>query len=115
MNDIKRVRLFVCWSLIFSFLLGACRNGNQDQPLGIYLDMKGDKAKKAVVRRSLLRDTPEDSIQSRLHFHLSRPDAPRILGVYTVTGDSVTFEPLIDFTPGLKYEVRFRNEKIGEF
>lgn len=65
-----------------------------------------------LIPRGHVKQSPVDSIEKHLTIHLAKPGAPAILGEYTVNDEWVVFKPLIPFSGGLKYEVRYLNRTL---
>jgi hypothetical protein len=108
----RKIRLHILWSLVFSFLLAGCSDNNK-QDLSIIIQWEGNRAGSIIIPQELLAGIKNDSIKQLLHVQLSNTNAP-ILGEYVIADDAVTFQPLIAFTRGLKYEVRLAGKLLAE-
>jgi hypothetical protein len=107
----KKIRFPILWSLVFSFLLFSCSQKKKENN-AVTIEWEGNKAKRIIVPLELLSGTPQDSIEKLLHIQLANTNAP-MLGDYIITNDAVTFQPLIAFTRGLKYEIHFAGKLLA--
>ena len=108
----KKIRFHILWSLVFSFLLVSC-SGKKKENNSVTIEWDGNKAKSIIIPLELLPGTPPDSIKQLLQIQLSNTNAP-MLGEYIITNDAVTFQPLIAFTRGLKYQIRLADKLLSE-
>ena len=97
--------------MVFSFLLVSCSE-NKKENKTVTIEWKENKAKSIIIPLELLSGTPPDSIKQLLQIQLANTNAP-MLGEYIVTNDAVTFQPLIAFTRGLKYEIHFADKMLA--
>lgn len=99
----KKIRSYLRISLVFSFLLAACKeNKKEDQQVSI--QWEGNKATAIIIPRSLLDGTPIDSALQLVYVQLENSGAD-MLGDNSSTTDAILFQPIIPFTPGLRYKV----------
>jgi hypothetical protein len=106
MERFCRIRhVFNC--LILFFVLACCHRHHKNE--GIQIVWKDDHASGLSIPASFYQKlSKRDSLPSLLTVHLSgAPDHPAIFGQYIVGTNDVVFEPLISFTPGLTYVVRW--------
>lgn len=108
----KKIRFHLLWSLVFSFLLVSCSERKKENS-SVTIEWEGNKAKSVIIPLALLPGTPRDSIEHLLHIQLNNTNGP-MLGEYTVTNEAVFFQPLIAFTPGLKYQIRLADKLLSE-
>lgn len=112
MKNISKTGLCVMCSLAFCFMAG-CLGG--DKPVKeVYLGYEGKQVKRIFIKRELLKDIDADSVKNFLYIRLAKEEAPPILGEITITSEQVIFEPLIAFTPGLRYELYLGNKKHSD-
>ncbi|MEX2235860.1 MAG: hypothetical protein WD824_27130 [Cyclobacteriaceae bacterium] len=99
--------------LILSFCLAACLQ-KRDIPSAIAIKWDDSVATGFVVPRQLVSTVSDDSVRDGLRIHLVRDTPqPPVLGEYRILNDEVIFQPLIPFTRGLTYEVRFKNQSLA--
>jgi hypothetical protein len=108
----KKIRFHILWSLVFSFLLVSCTEKKKENN-AVTIEWEGNRAKSIIIPLTLLLGTPPDSIEQLLHIQLSNTNAP-MLGEFIVTNDAVSFQPLIAFTRGLKYQIRLADKLLSE-
>jgi hypothetical protein len=96
--------------------LAGCGQQDKKEEPAVHLQFSNHRATVIQVPREMLDDVPDDSIEQWLKVHLVTVGAggPAILGNYVITKDSVGFQPLIPFTPGLEYEVRLKGELLTQ-
>lgn len=114
MNNIIKVRLLLCCSLIFSFGVISCRN-NENAPGEMVLSWQDKQVRKILIPRKWLTDIDVRTLQRDLQITLPETGSPSIIGNYTAMEEFVEFEPTLPFTRGIKYEIFYRNRKIKEF
>ena len=108
----RKIRFPILWSLVFSFLLPGCSDSKKQDP-SIIIQWECNRAASIIIPKELLAGIPNDSIKQLLYVQLLNTNAP-ILGEYVIADDAVTFQPLIAFTRGLKYEVRLAGKLLVE-
>ena len=108
----KKIRFHILWSLVISFLLISCSEKKKENN-AVTIEWEGNKAKRIIIPLELLPGTTQDSIKQLLHIQLSNTNAP-MLGEFIVTNDAVSFQPLIAFTRGLKYQIRWTDKLLSE-
>lgn len=108
----KKTRFHILWGLVFCFLLVNCSEKKKENE-AVTIEWEGNKAKSIRIPLELLPGTPQDSIKQLLQIQLSNANAP-MLGEYTITKEAITFQPLIAFTRGSKYQIRFANKLLSE-
>ena len=118
MNDsilhIKRTRFRFIWNLVLFLLFFACTETKKEKRL-IAVQWNGEKAEAVSIPMSLLAGIAPDSIAGQLQVRLHNNPVAIIHERISLNNGSVTFEPLIAFTPGMKYDVLFSNKLIGQF
>jgi hypothetical protein len=97
------------------FFVTSCSDSRQAKE-SIAMIWKDSVATGISVSRELLGQVQADSLKAKLTFHLltSSHAGPPVLGSYTIHEGEVVFEPLIPFTRGLQYEIRFGGKRLGE-
>jgi hypothetical protein len=111
-NNSKRIRHYLIWSLIFSFLLTYC---SDDSSRAISIEWKDGHAAGIMIPLHFVANIASNSIDKTLHIHLKKDSAHTdILGEYSIIEDDVIFHPLIPLTRGLKYEVQLNDKLLGE-
>lgn len=100
----KKIRFCIIWGLVFSFIFPGCSE-TQKEDQRVNIQWNGSRAESISIPRELLTGIPKDSIGQLLHIQLENINTP-MLGEYILADDSVIFRPLINFTRGLKYEIR---------
>lgn len=108
----KEIRLPVIGFLIFSLLLTACTGNKKENP-SIRIEWNDGKAQSIRVPIEFLHGMAKDSVEKWLHVELVTAHSP-ILGEYSISDSGVVFSPLIAFTRGLKYEIRWKGKLVGE-
>jgi len=109
----KWIRLCVTFNLIFFALLSLlnCEKKKSDE---IRLLWKNEQVTGISISKSLLKGN-DDSPEKRITVCLAKDGSPTaMLGNYKLEGNEVIFEPLIPFTPGLRYEVLVDNKVVEE-
>lgn len=100
--------------LIPAFILTACnRSAQHASPIAVqWVD---SVASGLIIPGQWLSSHPGDSLSDLPQVHLlgDTYQLP-VLGEYTVSKEQIVFRPLIPFTRGLSYEVRFRGRSLGE-
>ena len=107
----KKVRFFHRWNLIFSFILASCTNTGKEESLAII--WSNGKAKGIFVPQKLLSAGSLDSAVQLLRIQLAK-NKTAILGEHKGVENGIEFHPVIPLTPGLKYEVYWSGNLIGE-
>lgn len=106
------IRLGKLLSLIFfAFLLSSCKPNKQE---GLTVVWKNNQAIGVSIPASLLQDASPHSIDKDLQVRLENTSAGAILGGYTTGENNFIFTPLVPFTRGLTYEIKFKNKHIGK-
>ncbi len=108
----KKIRFHFIWCLVFFFLFQACKETKNGDP-PVIVHWKARQAESLIISRELLPEISGDSIEQFLQIQLANIYEP-ILGDYTITDDAIRFQPLIPFTRGLKYEVRWAGKLLAE-
>ncbi len=108
----KKIRFPILWSLVFSFLLISCSEKKKESNI-VTIEWEGNKARRMLIPMALVSGTPQDSIEQLLQIQLKNTNAS-MLGEFTLTKDTIIFQPLIAFTPGLKYEIRLGEKLLRE-
>jgi hypothetical protein len=107
------IRLCIAQNLILSFCLTGCFKNTDSRP-GIAIQWNDSVATGLIIPLPLVSSVPNDSIKDFLQVHLIRDSfQPSVFGEYSISPDAVIFQPLIPFTRGLGYEVRFKNRSLG--
>ena len=103
------IRLGSLLSLIFfGLLLTACQQNKKEE---IEINWNDKKATGIIIPKSLLTET--DSLSSVVKIRLeNEPGA--MLGEYSETNDKVLFKPLVPLSPGLNYEIFFKESLLGK-
>lgn len=91
------------------FFLVACRHSDNNNAIAI--EWEHNKATGLIVPKNLLKGLAEDSVSAWLRIQLTNTP---MLGEYNINDNNVVFKPLIPFTRGFKYEVRWRNKLLAE-
>ena len=112
MNNNRKTRFRMLWSLVFYFFVAGCTQKKDSNSVSI--QWEGDRAVAIIVPQKFLSTVSKDSVNELLHIHLAKSDLP-IIGDYFFKDEKVIFKPMIAFTRGLKYKVYVRNELIDEF
>ncbi|MFN8345010.1 MAG: Ig-like domain-containing protein [Spirosomataceae bacterium] len=106
-QQVRIRRHYLCHLILFCFLLliGCTKKQDTSKTEPILL-WKNGQATGLSIPLSLLNDVAKDKISEALQVQLvtSGPKTA-ILGEFQLVKDAVTFEPLIPFTGGLRYEV----------
>ena len=108
----KKIRFPILWSLIFSFLQISCSEKKKESNI-VTIEWEGNNARRIHIPLELLSGTPRDSMEQLLQIQLKNTNTS-MLGEYELTNDAVFFQPLIAFTPGLKYQIRLANKLLSE-
>ena len=108
----KRIRFPILWSLIFSFFLINCSVKKKESNI-VTIEWEGNKARRMLIPLALLSGTPRDLMEQLLQIQLKNTNAS-MLGEFTLTKDTIIFQPLIAFTPGLKYQIRLADKLLSE-
>jgi hypothetical protein len=113
LHILKMIRLGKLLSLIFfaSFVLPSCRESKHE---AITIIWKEKNAVAISIPKSILDDFSRDSVNELLQIHLENKDAVPILGDYSTRNDEVIFQPIVPFSRGLNYELRYRRRQIGQ-
>lgn len=110
----QRIMFHFRWSLILSFSLIACVDPAHTTDT-ISIEWRERRATGLIIPTTLMGKMATDSIRTLLHVHLaSGANEPPVFGEYLIASDSVVFRPLIPFTPGLEYDVRFDAGSLGK-
>lgn len=96
--------------LIFLFLIVACNS--KKEPAQISLVWKNEKA--VAVRIQHASELVNNDHTDAMQIFLSGKNTA-VLGAVTKTGDELLFTPLVPFTRGLKYDIKLKNNSIGNF
>lgn len=99
---------------LIPFFITACIS-QRDTATPIAVIWTDSAATGISVSKELAGNVLPDSLQQDLTVHVMTPEAgPPMLGEYSIINGEVVFKPLIPFTRGLSYEVRLKNERLGE-
>ncbi len=109
---LKVIRLSQSLSLIFFVLIFASRCKQQSKE-EITLLWNDKQATGILIPKSSLKDQHLDSGLKYLQVRLENNPAV-MLGEYNKSEDYILFKPLIPLSPGLSYEVFFRNSLISK-
>jgi len=111
----KRVR--ISWPsqlILFSlFLLVSCAESQETLQKSIVIRWKNNQAVGLSMALSQFKAHSKETLPELLKVQLTNSKTA-ILGDYSIQSDSVIFEPLIPFTPSLRYEVLLENRLVGE-
>ncbi|MCP1385481.1 hypothetical protein [Runella salmonicolor] len=111
----KRVR--ISWPsqlILFSlFLLVRCAGSQDTLQKNIVIRWKNNQAMGLSMALGQFEAHSKETLPELLKVQLANSKTA-ILGDYSILRDSVIFEPLIPFTPGLQYEVLLENRLVGE-
>lgn len=100
----------ISFILILSFLCIHCRPA--EEKISVDLVSKNDKAVGMIIRGAEVED---HELSSRLKIQLIHPgERVPVLGEFEIDDDQITFEPLVPFTRGLKYEILLDDELLSE-
>lgn len=111
----KKIRSYLLISLVFSFLLLACKENGREQvkpEARIVWGLDPIAPVGLLIPRELLNDWPEEYIRKNLEVRLHDNTVP-VIGDIDINADEVVFEPLIAFTWGLQYEVYLADKLIA--
>lgn len=98
---------------LIPFFMTACNP--RDTETSIVVIWTDSVATGISISKALAGNVQPDSLQKDLTVHVMVPKAgPPMLGHYTIRNGDVVFEPLIPFTRGLQYEVRWKNKRLDE-
>ena len=105
-RSLKLIRLFTMYSLIFfaCMLPSSCK---QDSNNKITINWLNGKAATMDIPRGLLNNQPVNCLRVRVEICNLY-----MLGDYQVTGNKITFKPLVSFTRGLNYHVFIGKREI---
>lgn len=106
---------FPIWSLVFSFLLVACKEQSNKENSEITILWKNEKAEAINISLNLFPSKNTDTIAEKLQVRLMSNTVPVIHDEIKENDGYIVFKPLIAFTHGLKYEIFFSSKRIGEF
>jgi hypothetical protein len=109
MNIFQKTSHAIVW-LVFLFLLTACKENKKEQGRAEILYQDGN-AHAMVIPRDMLKGSSEDSIRGSLRIYLRGQTVP-ILGEIKMNEEDIVFEPIVFFTPGLTYEIKFNSELL---
>ena len=105
------IRFCYTWSLILSFCITGCFNKESNRD--IVIQWNENRATGLVIPRNLIPQTPDDSIRFLLQVHLDKEVMqPAILGEYGIAEEAITFKPILPFTRGLVYDIRFGGQSL---
>src|SRR5688572_27450940 len=111
---IRRIRLRTLQSLVPFFILIACKPSEDKHTIALVWE--NDRATGIFIPNKYPDRVAEDSVSEIFSIHLLKPGTqPAILGEYKTENEGVTFQPLVPFTPGLKYAVKKRGVTLREF
>lgn len=114
MNKHKKARLVLITVLVFSFIVTGCKQSSEKDTAPT-IEWDGSKAVALFIPRTLIGDLESVPIAEQLHVYLAKDSGQQaILGNYKINSGFIVFRPLIPFTKGLKYEVRWKNKWIAE-
>ncbi|RDB07015.1 hypothetical protein DVG78_05780 [Runella aurantiaca] len=100
--------------ILFSlFLLVSCAGSQEESQKNIVIRWRNNQAKGLSMALDQFEAHSKEMLPELLKVQLSNSKTA-ILGDYSIQSDSLIFEPLIPFTPGLRYEVLLENRLMGE-
>jgi hypothetical protein len=107
------------WSklIVFSFCLvfNGCRQPHKDSSHAISIIWNGSRAVAISIPLDLINDVPRDSIREKIIVQRSPGEKNEgIPGEYEIKDDHLLFAPLLPFTRGLRYRIKFNNKSISE-
>jgi hypothetical protein len=112
--NFPKIRLLALSNLIFFALLlfSNCKTKPSKQTHIIWVN---DRAISIAISNDFLKSLPNDSIKSFLIVRLKEePNSIPVLGDI-VNSYPITFQPLIPFSQGNKYQIYYKNRLIDEF
>lgn len=95
------------------FLLVRCAGSQDTSQKNIIIRWKNNQAVGLSMALSQFKAHSKETLPELLKVQLTNSKTA-ILGDYSIQSDSVIFEPLIPFTPSLRYEVLLENRLVGE-
>lgn len=106
------IRLSSSLSLIF-FVITTLAGCKGEKKKDISINWNNNQAVGVTVSLSLLDDVPEDSVVNLFTLQRINSGGVSILGDKKIVGDKLVFTPLIPLSPGMSYEIRLREKKVG--
>jgi hypothetical protein len=94
---------------ILLLLIASCCSKSPEDDITLIWD--NDRAVAVRIGSELL---PRSPIAERVHVHRYKESDP-VLGEINEDGDAFVFTPIVAFTGGLNYEVRYNSQNIGIF
>jgi hypothetical protein len=105
MNKLIATRFFLV-SLVFSILYSSCKD---DKVGELAIIWENNKPVKLAIPKQLAGSYDKNQLQ----VFLANMSGPAILGEYTITNDTILFQPAIPFTRGLIYKVVVNSKPLG--
>jgi hypothetical protein len=111
----KRVRIsWLSQLILFSlFLLVRCVGSQDTLQKNIVIRWENNQPMGLSMAIGQFKAHSKETLPELLKVQLTNSNTA-ILGDYSIQSDSLIFEPLIPFTPGLRYEVLLENRLVGE-
>ncbi len=101
--------------ILFFIFLACCTNQKQTSSAEVTILWKDGHAMAIAIPRSYVEKINQDSIAQLVSVRLVSPaETAAILGEITFNTNGIEFVPVIPFTPGLRYEVVVKNDRVAE-
>ncbi len=115
-SRIYTARLHLIWGL--ALLMVACKEKREEKEKVVEskvgIQWTGHRATALMISQKELHDFLNDSVSQWLNVQLGY-STQNILGEYSTRNDSVVFTPLIPFTSGFEYSVKWKGHLLEHF